>query len=92
MMNEVGTIPSGFYGCTAACGIWSEYQGGQYVGGRATGRLQNNNEDHWQIAPNNIVYNSTNNTFTVTTGSPVWFVGGRTYRLSYYTSHRGGDT
>jgi len=42
VMNMSGITPSGFYGCTAACGVWTEYQGGQYAGGRATGINQSN--------------------------------------------------
>ena len=87
-MDMAGTIPGGIYGCTAACAIWSEYQNGQYTGGRATGRNSSNAEDHWGITSSNITYDASNNTLTIFTNSPVWFIADRTYRLSYYVSHR----
>lgn len=92
MDTSNGTVSPGFYGCTAACGIWTNFQGGQYVGGRATGMLPTGGEDSWQVKVENINYDINTNTFTLNTGSPVRFVAGWTYRLSYYVSHRGGDT
>lgn len=76
------------YGCTSAVGFWTEYQGGQYAGGRAGGLNASGTEDHWQVQPGNITYNEDNNTFTFFTNSAVRFINGWTYSLYYVLNHR----
>ena len=89
LVNRTSTNPpSGYCGCTAAVGFWSEYSGGKYAGGRAGGIYSSDAEDHWGVAAENITYDSSTHTFTLFTNSPVWFINGWTYKLTYYTNHR----
>ena len=64
--------------------IWSDYSGGDYVGGRV-GAIKSGGADHWAISSSNIVYDATAKTITITL-SPVGAVPNRTYYVWYYTN------
>ena len=70
---------------TRVSGIWTEYNGGGYVGGRHTMTRANGSFDHYAIAASAIVYDDAGKTFTVTISSSGAFDDGETYYLWYFT-------
>ena len=75
-------------------GMWSEYNGGVYIGLRYA-VVRNANYDHYALANDNVQYDDINKTFSITVvGHP--FTANTTYYLWYYTlpfnTNNGGDT
>ena len=67
-----------------ASGLWTEYNGGQYVGGRYT-ISTSSGYDHYNLANAYINYDDEQKTLTLNTTAATPFKNGVTYYLWYFT-------